>query len=697
MKIKPIKDLRDTNKISKECHQSDEPIFITRNGYEDLVIMSQEVFDKNKTKDISTNKQKKRLELDDKQSNPLGYVKVSASSLDIKVCDVDHNINKIKEELVLLNNKGVKVATFQELGITGYTCGDLFFQNQLLYKVKKGIDELVKFSKDYSILFVVGAPLEKDNKIYNTGVVIYKGNILGVVAKKNMPTYREYYEDRHFSPCPIENTTIEINGKTYPFGNKFIFVDRNYSLLKIGIELCEDLWVNKSPSTDLAKAGANLILNLSASNEIVGKKEYRRNLVKMTSARLIAGYVYASAGLGESTTDMVFSGHNLIAENGKILAESKLFTNSSIISEIDLELVKSERNLVSTYENDNEDIEYIYFDMPLEIPTLTRTYFTNPFIPSKNVDIDRTNDIIKMQSVGLLSRLKAINCKTCVLGLSGGLDSTLALLVILEAYKDGNLDTKNIKIITMPTDATSGRTFNNVMRLCKILNLDVQEINIKNAVTNHLKDIGHDLSTFDATYENAQARERTQILMDIANKYNGIVVGTGDLSELALGWCTYNGDQMSMYAVNVSIPKTLVRYLVQGYALEHEELKEVLFDILDTPISPELVPLKDGKIDQKTEDIIGPYELHDFFIYYFLRYHFEPKKILFIAEYTFKGKYDKETINKWLKVFIKRFFTSQFKRSAIPDGVKVGTISLSPRADLRMPSDASYKMFIDEE
>lgn len=695
MKIKPIKDLRDTNKISQECHQSDEPIFVTKNGYEDLVIMSQELFDKQK-KNIKTNKNIKRIDINEKQSNPFGYVKVSASTVDIKVCDIKNNINVIKEEITKLNAKEVKIAVFQELGITGYTCGDLFFQQKLLNEVKNGIEDLAKFSKDYSMLFVVGAPIEKDNKLYNCAVVICKGEILAVIAKKNIPTYREYYEDRHFAPCPNENTTIEINGKTYPFGNKFVFVNKSYALLKVGVELCEDLWVNDPPSTMLAKAGANVILNLSASNEIVGKKEYRRNLVKMTSARLISAYIYASAGIGESTTDMVFGGHNLIAENGKILAESKLFTNSSVISEIDLELIKSERYLVSTYENDNEDIDYIYFSLPLEIPTLTRTYFTNPFIPSKNVDVERTNDIIMMQAMGLLSRLKAINCNTCILGFSGGLDSTLALLVILEAYKKGNFDTKNIKLVTMPSSGTSDRTFNNVLRMCKILNLNVEEINIAEAVKNHLKDIGHDQVTYDATYENAQARERTQILMDLANKYNGIVVGTGDLSELALGWCTYNGDQMSMYAVNVSIPKTLVRYLVQGYALEHEELKEVLFDILDTPISPELMPLKDGKIDQKTEDLIGPYELHDFFIYYFLRYHFEPSKILFIANYAFNGKYDKETIKKWLKVFIKRFFTSQFKRSAIPDGVKVGTISLSPRADLRMPSDASFKIFLDE-
>ena len=416
----------------------------------------------------------------------------------------------------------------------------------------------------------------------------------------------------------------------------------------------------------------------------------------MTSARLISGYVYASAGLGESTTDMVFGGHNLIAENGKILAESRLFTNSSIISEIDLELIKSERYLTSTYENDNEDIEYIYFDMPLEIPSLTRAYFTNPFIPSKNVDIERTNDIIKMQAIGLLSRLNAINCKTCVLGISGGLDSTLALLVILEAYKEGGLDNKGIKLITMPSSGTSDRTFHNVIKLCELLNLEVIEINIAEAVKNHLKDIEHDNSTYDATYENAQARERTQILMDLANKYNGIVVGTGDLSELALGWCTYNGDQMSMYAVNCSIPKTLVRYLVQGYALEHEEIKQVLFDILDTPISPELIPAKDGVIDQKTEDIIGPYELHDFYLYYMLRCGFSPKKVYRIAKESFKGVYDDETILKWLKSFYRRFFAQQFKRSCLPDGPKIGSVSLSPRGDWRMPSDASSSVWLKQ-
>lgn len=695
MKIKPIKELRDTNKISDECHLTDEPIFITKNGYQDLVIMSQEAYDKRNHK-VTYKKERKPLEIDDIQSNNMGFVKVSCVTPEIKVADVKYNLDLIKKALLEEKDKKTNIVVFPELSLTGYTCSDLFFQQKLLKETKKALKELEFFSKNIEILFLVGAPLAKDNKLYNTAVAICRGKIIGVIAKQHNPNYNEFYEKRHFIESPEENTTIEIEGCTYPFGNKFIFVDRLCSDLKVGVEICEDLWVANTPSTGLACNGANVICNLSASNELVGKAAYRKNLVSMTSARLVSAYIYCSAGLGESSTDMVFSGHNIIAENGKVLAESELFSNNTITTEIDLDVINQERHKLNVFGN-NEDTnyDYLYFDLNIKKPEITRYYPQNPFIPgSSNVDIERVNQILKIQAMGLYQRMHSIHCKKAVIGLSGGLDSTLALIVIIEAYKKLGLDNDNIIAITLPAFGTTSRTLENVKKLCKNLHIPLREINISKSVNQHLEDIGHLEGNYNNAYENAQARERTQVLMDIANDVGGIVIGTGDLSELALGWCTYNGDQMSMYGVNCSIPKTLVKYLVQGYALQHDEIKEELFDILETPISPELIPADNDKISQKTESIIGPYELHDFFLYHFMRYNLEPKKIYELACIAYKEKYDKDTIKKWLTLFVKRFFSNQFKRSAMPDGVKVGTVSVSPRGDLRMPSDASNATFL---
>ncbi len=695
MKIKPIKELRDTNKISDECHSIDEPIFITKNGYQDLVIMSQDVYDKNTSK-ITYKVDRKPLEINDEQSQNMGFVKVSCVTPEIKVSDVKYNVQLIKNILEEENKKQTNLVVFPELSLTGYTCSDLFFQQKLLKETVNGLKELENYSKNLDLIFLVGAPLAKENKLYNCAIAICHGEILAVIAKQYIPNYNEFYEKRHFDKVPDINTTIEIGGRTYPFGNKFILVNRKCSSLKIGVEICEDLWVANTPSTGLASNGATVICNLSASNELVGKASYRRNLVSMTSARLVCAYLYCSSGLGESSTDMVFSGHNIISENGKIISESELFSNDTITTEIDLDVIEQERHKLNVFENKEDTrYEYIYFDLNVNKPELTRFYPPNPFIPGGNkVDLNRVNQILKIQAMGLYQRMHAIHCKKAVIGLSGGLDSTLALIVIIEAYKKLGLSNDNIIAITLPAFGTTSRTLDNVKKLCSNLNIPLREINISKSVNQHLEDIGHLEGNFNNAYENAQARERTQVLMDVANDVGGIVIGTGDLSELALGWCTYNGDQMSMYGVNCSIPKTLVKYLVQGYALQHDEIKEELFDILDTPISPELIPANDDKISQKTEDIIGPYELHDFFLYHFIRYNLEPKKIFELACYAYKDKYDKETIHKWLTLFIKRFFSNQFKRSAMPDGVKVGTVSVSPRGDLRMPSDASNYTFL---
>lgn len=697
-RIKPITDLRKTNEISDLAHQINEPIFITKNGYGDLVVMSNEVYDNliKATKEISLKEASYPFE--EKQDEHFGFVKVACASIDTSVASPKQNakmiINKVKE----CAEKGVKLLVFPELSLSSYTCGDLFLQRTLLDACEEGLKRIIKETKNLNMVFIVGAPVVVEQKLYNAAIVILKGKILGIVPKTAIPNYNEFYELRHFEEAPKENMEISYLGHKTIFGNKLIFRCLNSINFTFGVEICEDLWIPNSPSINHSLMGATIICNLSASNETAGKDEYRTLMVKAQSGKLACAYLYSSAGNGESTTDIVFSSANMISENGTLLKKAELFKNETIISDIDVEKLASDRQRITSFKREYlNGYNVIGFYLPLEVPSLDRKYSSLPFIPKdENERTKRMGMILKIQVMGLVKRLNHIHCDKIVIGLSGGLDSTLALLVCYEAFKELGYDYQNIKCLTMPCFGTSARTKKNAYNLANALGVSIQEIDITEAVKIHLKDIGHDETTHDVAYENAQARERTQILMDYANKINGLVIGTGDLSELALGFATYNGDHMSNYGVNGSIPKTLVRYLVYHYALSHVDIKDTLLDIIDTPVSPELLPPKEGVIAQKTEDIIGPYELHDFFIYHLLRNKFSIKKLFFIACNSFEGIYDKDTIKKWLKVFIRRFFTQQFKRSCLPDGVKVGFVSLSPRGDFRMPSDASYEAWMDE-
>lgn len=704
--IQPITSLRNTAKIEKELAGSDEPLILTKNGYADLIVLSPEQYDallKKGSPVLPPTMPKSSCQeqkINAPQSDPLGFVRVRAASIKVEVADVEHNEEEIKKAVMAAVENGVKVLVLPELCLSGYTCGDLFLTKTLQNAVEKAIERLRSWSVQYPIFFSFGAPLAKDNCLYNCAVSIFQGTILGITPKRYLPTYSEFYEKRHFTAWVGENSLIEILGKSYPFGTRFVFIDENYLPLRIAVEVCEDLWVPATPSTAAALAGGDVFLNLSASNELVGKQDYRESLVSSTSARLCGAYLYADAGDGESTTDLVFSSNNIIAENGKILAESPLFKMQDATTEIDLERILSERRKMTTFENEGEaDFTKIYFAMPLEkLASLSRHYSMNPFIPeTAEVDLDRVHLIIQMQAMGLAKRLEAIHCQRVLIGLSGGLDSTLALLVAVEAFHHLGYDTQGIQAITMPSFGTSKRTHDNAAALAQCLNVHFEEINITASVMAHFQDIGHDPENRNLTFENAQARERTQVLMDLTSDRGAIMIGTGDLSELCLGWCTYNGDHMSMYGVNASIPKTLVRYLCRGYALLHPEASLPLNDIIDTPISPELLPTdKEGKIAQKTEDKIGPYELNDFFIYYFLRFGFSPKKIFYLAQQAYAGRYDETTLKKWLKEFFNRFFHNEFKRSCLPDGAKVGTVAISPRGDLRMPSDASVATYLKE-
>lgn len=686
--IRPITDLRNTNEISNQCHESNQPIHITKNGYDDLVVMSSDVFNQ------LTNTNKVNADFPN-QSNCYGMIKVACATNYVRLASIFDNLEEILK--IINDNKAndLDILLFPELSLVGYSCGDLFFNDTLLINVELALEELRKQTYRNHTLIFVGAPLVYHDKLYNCAIALCNGNILGVIPKANLPGYNEFYEKRQYVEYKGENDKICINGKFYPFGTKLLFSNKYQRNLVVGCEICEDLWSIKTPSTEHALAGANIIVNLSASNELFGKDNERRDLVKATSTRLICAYMYASAGNGESTQDVVYSGHNIIAENGEILKESTLFENETIITEIDLDKICAIRRKNSSFNcKNNKDYQIIYFEKKLNEKVLTRTINPYPFLPSfENDSYNYASQIIKLQTMGLIKRMEHINCKNVVLGLSGGLDSTLALIVCYEAFKKLNLDSKGIHCITMPCFGTSKRTYNNALKLCSILNTTLKNINIKEAVTVHLRDINHDLKTSDIAFENAQARERTQILFDYANMVNGLVIGTGDLSELALGWCTYNGDHMSNYAVNTSVSKTLVKFLVKAYANTHEELKDVLYDILDTPVSPELLPTNDGKVTQITEEVVGPYELHDFFLYYFMKYNFSIEKIYYYAKYAFKDKYENDVIKHWLNKFVSRFFVSQFKRSCMPDGPKVSEISLSPRGDLRMPSDAYYKIF----
>ncbi|MBW9156733.1 NAD(+) synthase [Clostridium tagluense] len=632
------------------------------------------------------------------------FIRVSAACPVVNVADIKFNLNNIESCIEEALKEKSKFIVFPELCITAYTCADLFLQQELLQKSESAIGSLCEFSKNKDILIAVGAPLHFNNCLYNCAYIIFKGDILGIVPKSYIPNYSEFYEKRWFTEgLGILGKTVNLPfAKSIPFGTNLLFTCNN---IKIGFEICEDLWVTIPPSSYLALQGANIIANLSASNELVSKADYRKSLVSSQSARCMCSYLYASSGVFESSTDLLFSGHLLISENGLLLKENNRFQreNEIITSIIDIDKLNSERLKNISFRNSPSISPFEVCEIPFEFSNLELGVFDryidkHPFVPSNQYKRAlRCKEIFNIQSSALAKRFSYTGLNKAIVGISGGLDSTLALLVIVKTFDMLNLPRKNIITITMPGFGTTDRTYMNAVNLCKHLGTEFREINIVDACLQHFKDINHPIEKHDVTYENVQARERTQILMDVANKEGGLLIGTGDLSELALGWCTYNGDHMSMYSVNCSIPKTLVKYLVK-YVADKEaskEASEILLDILDTPISPELLP-KDvnGKIAQKTEDIVGPYELHDFFLYYFMKQGATTSKILFLAKESFKTDYAEDEIIKWLDKFIKRFFTQQFKRSALPDGPKVGTISLSPRGDLRMPSDASFNSFL---
>lgn len=624
-----------------------------------------------------------------------GFIKVAAATPKIKVADPAYNTEEILKIIDETEKKGASILVFSELTISGYTCGDLFLQQTLLTECKNQLLRIVKATENKSMLVVVGCPIVIKQKLYNCAVVISDGSILGIVPKTHLPNYSEFYELRHF-------TSGEGLEEDLWFGEEFGYVNvavnqlfkcKEIPELVVACEICEDLWVPLPPSTYHAMAGATVICNPSASVETTTKESYRRSLVSNQSARLLAAYIYADAGEGESTQDVVYSGHHLICENGSVLAEAKRFTNEIIYADIDVQKLAAERRKMTSFPGGQTD-DYFEQEFSLEVKEnkITRTFPKAPFVPDNQDERDkRCDEILSLQSMGLKKRLEHTNCKHAVVGISGGLDSTLAVLVTARAFDLLDIPRENLICVTMPCFGTTDRTYQNAVSLIKELGATLKEVRIEKAVRQHFADIGHDENNHDVTYENSQARERTQILMDMANQYNGMVIGTGDMSELALGWATYNGDHMSMYAVNCSVPKTLVRYLVLYYAetTENKKLSEVLMDVLDTPVSPELLPPVDGVISQKTEDLVGPYELHDFFLYYMLRFGFPKAKLYRMAKLTFDGVYDDETIKKWLDKFYWRFFSQQFKRSCLPDGPKVGSVAVSPRGDLRMPSDAS--------
>lgn len=621
-----------------------------------------------------------------------GFVKVAAVTPYIRVADVEFNKEQICRKMDEAAASGAKIIVFPELCVTGYTCSDLFTQDVLLDHAREVLTEIAAHTRDMDALVFVGAPLAVDGELYNVAAAMNYGKILGLTTKTFLPNYGEFYEMRQFREGPEKAREIEFDGEMVPFGPKILFTAKQMEHLIVAAEICEDVWSPVPPSIEAVREGATVIVNCSASDETIGKATYRESLIEGQSARLIAGYIYSNAGEGESTTDLVFGGHNLIAENGTILAESKRFENGIIYSEIDVNRLMSERRKNTTFKTAKErTLTRVPFDIEITETELTRVFPSRPFVPSENRErAKRCEEILTIQAMGLKKRLEHTHAKCAVVGISGGLDSTLALLVTAKAFDALGLDRKHIISVTMPCFGTTDRTYNNACKMSLSLGAELREVPIAAAVMQHFKDIGHDPEDHSVTYENSQARERTQVIMDIANANGGMVIGTGDMSELALGWATYNGDHMSMYGVNASVPKTLVRHLVQYYAdtTDDKELQEVLYDVLDTPVSPELLPPKDGKIAQKTEDLVGPYELHDFFLYYFLRFGYAPSKIYRIAKYSFAGEYDDETIYKWLRIFCWRFFAQQFKRSCLPDGPKVGTVALSPRGDWRMPSDA---------
>lgn len=626
-----------------------------------------------------------------------GFIRVCAATPDIRVADCAYNEKNIMNLMDEAYEKQVSVLVFPELCITGYTCGDLFLQDVLLKAAQDSLRHIVSHSAGKNMLVFVGMPFMHKGKLFNVAAAICDGRLLGLVPKKNIPNYSEFYEMRHFAPGMDECVDTALGVK---LGSRLLFRCENIEELVVGAEICEDVWVACPPSTYHAQAGATLIVNCSASDETTGKDIYRRALISGQSARLVCGYIYANAGEGESTQDLVFGGQNLVCENGNVLAETRRFRNGTAIAELDLQRLVNERRRMNTYTvNTGDDYEIVDFTLEKYDLELTRYYARTPFVPSSKVDRDvRCDEILSIQAMGLKKRLAHTGCRNAVIGISGGLDSTLALLVTARAFDSLSIPRENITAVTMPCFGTTDRTYNNAVELTRRLGATLTEVNIKEAVRIHFRDIGQDESVHDVTYENGQARERTQILMDIANKSGGMVIGTGDMSELALGWATYNGDHMSMYGVNCSVPKTLVRHLVKYYAdtCGDSSLREILEDVLDTPVSPELLPPTEGQISQKTEDLVGPYELHDFFMYYILRFGYMPHKVYRIACHAFEGEYDTQTIYRWLDTFYRRFFAQQFKRSCLPDGPKVGSVAVSPRGDLRMPSDAVRSLWLED-
>ena len=635
-----------------------------------------------------------------------GFVKVAAAVPRVKIADCKYNAGQLESLIAIADGKGVQIIAFPEMCITAYTCGDLFGQQLLLEEAEMGLMQILNNTRQLDIISILGMPITVNSTVINAAVVIQKGRILGVVPKTYLPNYKEFYEQRWFtSSLQVAEDCVRLCGQIVPMGNNLLF---ETSDTIFGIEICEDLWSTIPPSSTLALQGAEILFNLSADNEGIGKHNYLCSLISQQSARCIAGYVFSSCGFGESTTDVVFAGNGLIYENGSELAHSKRFSfdEQLIISEIDIERLRAERRINTTFSaskgaipSDKKPVCITTEYVNSKELNLTRTFDMHPFVPQGDTLNERCEEVFSIQVAGLAQRLVHTGAKTAVIGISGGLDSTLALLVCVRTFDKLELPRKNIIGVTMPGFGTTDRTYHNALSLMKSLGITIREISIKEACIQHFKDINHDINIHDVTYENSQARERTQILMDIANQTWGMVIGTGDLSELALGWATYNGDHMSMYGVNGSIPKTLVKHLVKWVA-ENDidaESRITLLDIVDTPISPELIPAdENGEIQQKTEDLVGPYELHDFFLYYFMRFGFRPSKIYYLANVAFKGAYDEETIKKWLSTFFRRFFNQQFKRSCLPDGPKVGSISISPRGDWRMPSDASSATWLKE-
>ncbi|MDD3360136.1 MAG: NAD(+) synthase [Hespellia sp.] len=629
-----------------------------------------------------------------------GFVKVAAATPDIKVADVAYNMSQICAGIDDAIDNQAKIVVFPELCITGYTCSDLFTQDALLSQAKEALLQIARYTGGKDILVFVGVPLMVNGELYNVAAALNNGAVIGLTTKTFLPNYGEFYEMRQFRPGPKKPREILFEEDKVWFGPQLLFRAMTMENLIVSAEICEDVWSPVPPSIQAATEGATIIVNCSASDETIGKDTYRRELIAGQSARLIAGYVYANAGEGESTTDLVFGGHNIIAENGTILKEARRFKNEIIYTEIDVKRLVGERRKNTTFQTADEPVlPVIPFYVQMEETYLTRTFPSKPFVPrNERTRAKRCEEILTIQAMGLKKRLAHTHAKSAVVGISGGLDSTLALIVTAKAFDMLGLDKKKIIAVTMPCFGTTDRTYQNACRMSKQLGATLREVPIAEAVKIHFRDIGHDPDVHDVTYENSQARERTQVLMDIANQEGGMVIGTGDMSELALGWATYNGDHMSMYGVNASVPKTLVRHLVKYAADQTEDasLMKVLYDVLDTPVSPELLPPKDGKIAQKTEDLVGPYELHDFFLYYVLRFGYEPSKIFKIAKRTFADEYDEVIILKWLETFFRRFFTQQFKRSCLPDGPKIGTVALSPRGDWRMPSDACVAVWLKD-